>query len=55
MAIEPKYGDHSFDANLNRLLNTKRNLSLNTLLPGIVTDSDFNELYNSTTNKIELR
>ena len=48
MAIHPKYGEHSFDANLNRLLNKKRNLSLNALLPGTVTDSDFNELYIQT-------
>ena len=50
IAIHPKYGDHSFDANLNRLLNKKRNLSLNALLPGTVTDSDFNELYTLTVN-----
>lgn len=50
MAIHPKYGEHSFDANLNRLLNKKRNLSLNALLPGTVTDSDFNELYTQTLN-----
>ncbi len=50
IAIHPKYGDHSFDANLNRLLNKKRNLSLNALLPGTVTDSDFNELYTLTIN-----
>ena len=48
LAIHPTYGDKSFDANLNRLLNTKRNLSLNALLPGTVTDSDFNELYTLT-------
>ena len=48
IAIHPKYGDHSFDANLNRLLNKKRNLSLNALLPGTVTDSDFNDLYTQT-------
>ncbi len=48
MAIHPKYGENSFDANLNRLLNKKRNLSLNALLPGTVTDSDFNELYTQT-------
>jgi SNF2 family DNA or RNA helicase len=48
MAIHPKYGDNSFDANLNRLLNTKRNLSLNALLPGTVKSSDFNEIYTQT-------
>ncbi|WP_166422949.1 DEAD/DEAH box helicase [Paraglaciecola sp. 20A4] len=50
IAIHPKYGEHSFDANLNRLLNKKRNLSLNALLPGTVTDSDFNDLYTQTVN-----
>jgi len=48
IAIHPKYGDHSFDANLNRLLSKKRNLSINALLPGTVSDSDFNELYTQT-------
>jgi SNF2 family DNA or RNA helicase len=50
IAIHPKYGENSFDANLNRLLSKKRNLSLNALLPGTVTDSDFNELYTQTLN-----
>lgn len=54
MAIHPKYGDNSFDANLNRLLIKKRNLSINALLPGTVSDSDFNELYTQTLTKIRL-
>jgi len=48
IAIHPKYGDHSFDTNLNRLLSKKRNLSINALLPSTVLDSDFNELYTQT-------
>lgn len=48
IAVHPKYGEYSFDMNLNRLLEKKRNLSLNALLPGTVTDSEFNELYTRT-------
>jgi len=48
IAIQPKYGDHSFDTNLNKLLNKNRKLSLNALLLSTVTHSDFNELYKHT-------
>jgi SNF2 family DNA or RNA helicase len=50
IAIHPKYGDSSFDANLHRLLTKKRSLSINALLPGTVTDSEFNDLYTQTVN-----
>jgi SNF2 family DNA or RNA helicase len=48
IAIHPKYGDNSFDANLNRLLNKKRNLSVNALLPGTVTSNDMKDLFSQT-------
>jgi len=50
IAIHPKYGDSSFDENLHRLLTKKRSLSINALLPGTVTDSEFNDLYTQTVN-----
>jgi SNF2 family DNA or RNA helicase len=48
MAIHPKYQDHSFDANLNRLLEKKRNLSLNALLPGTMSKEEMGALFNDT-------
>lgn len=50
IAVHPKYGDLSFDVNLNRLLSKKRDLSNNALLPGTVTSTDFNALYTETTS-----
>jgi hypothetical protein len=35
---------------LHRLLTKKRSLSINALLPGTVTDSEFNDLYTQTVN-----
>lgn len=40
IAVHPKYQDLSFDANLNSLLQQKRNLSLNALMPGTMSKSD---------------
>jgi hypothetical protein len=48
IAIHPKYQDHSFDANLNRLLEKKRNLSLNALLPGTMSREEMGALFTDT-------
>lgn len=44
MAIHPKYKEGSFDANLNRLLEKKRDLSLNALMPGTITANEMEDL-----------
>ena len=36
------------DANLNRLLNNKRNLSMNALLPGTLSKEDMHSLFSDT-------
>ncbi|MCG9714954.1 DEAD/DEAH box helicase [Shewanella insulae] len=48
IAEHPKYKDRSFDMNLNRLLNQKRNLSHNALIPGTVTNNDIQDLFEQT-------
>lgn len=48
LALHPKYKDQSFDANLNRLLNNKRNLSMNALLPGTLSKEDMHSLFSDT-------
>jgi SNF2 family DNA or RNA helicase len=48
MALHPKYKENSFDANLNRLLEKKRNLSLNALLPGTTSKEDMGQLFSDT-------
>ncbi|RKF22288.1 DEAD/DEAH box helicase [Alginatibacterium sediminis] len=40
IALHPKYGDGSFDANLNRLLTKKRHLSYNALMPGTISKTE---------------
>lgn len=40
IAVHPKYQDASFDVNLNSLLQRKRNLSMNALMPGTMSKSD---------------
>jgi SNF2 family DNA or RNA helicase len=48
LALHPKYKDQSFDANLNRLLHNKRNLSMNALLPGTLSKEDMHSLFSDT-------
>lgn len=48
LALHPKYKEQSFDANLNRLLNNKRNLSMNALLPGTLSKEDMQSLFSDT-------
>jgi SNF2 family DNA or RNA helicase len=44
LAIHPKYQEGSFDTNLNRLLNKKRHLSYNALMPGTVSKDEVGSL-----------
>ncbi|HCH3861284.1 TPA: DEAD/DEAH box helicase [Vibrio parahaemolyticus] len=54
IAIHPKYKEGSFDANLNRLLNKKRHLSYNALMPGTVTSSEIGSLISQNIISSEL-
>lgn len=45
MAIHPKYKQKSFDANLHRLLTSKRDLSRNALMAGNASSEEIRELY----------
>lgn len=44
MAVHPKYGDASFDIRLNELLERKRELSRNLLLPAAITAAEIDRL-----------
>ncbi|QJR82164.1 DEAD/DEAH box helicase [Alteromonas pelagimontana] len=50
LALHPKYKEQSFDANLNRLLTNKRNLSMNALLPGTLSKEEMHNLFSDTLN-----
>jgi len=45
MAIHPVYQERSFDANLHRLLQLKRDLSGNALTPGAASDAEVRKLF----------
>jgi SNF2 family DNA or RNA helicase len=45
IAVHPKYNERSFDMNLNRLLNQKRHLSNNALIPGTMTSNDIQDFF----------
>ncbi|WP_219624446.1 C-terminal helicase domain-containing protein, partial [Vibrio parahaemolyticus] len=44
MAVHPKYGEASFDIRLNELLERKRELSRNLLLPAAITAAEIERL-----------
>jgi len=48
MAIHPKFKGHSFDWRLHNLLETKRTLSRDMLLPPMAKDEDIKQLYEDT-------
>ena len=48
MAVHPVFGDHSFDVQLARLIERKRQLSQALLLPGEPTQGDVEQLFDQT-------
>jgi len=47
LAIHPEYKEHSFDVRLNTLLESKRQLSREMLLPPVAKDEDMQALFDS--------
>jgi SNF2 family DNA or RNA helicase len=44
LAVHPRFGEHSFDLNLDRLLERKRDLSAKVLIPAVASENDLAEL-----------
>jgi len=51
-AVHPEYGEHSFDIKLHNLLEKKRALSRDLLLPSSFSDGDTSELFDGTVTSV---